>query len=145
MKKRSVFFALMIPLVMSGCRRDETAPAKEINFTVFGMTLASGWEGFRLQGIDSFVGGLTNKKDTLFFDYGWYSGDFKMFSEKDYIKVIKKINGKNAEVIRPVIKGEGILGVLIQADAMNRLRITGKSREEEVVLRMFDSIVFPDK
>lgn len=54
---------------------------------------------FRMQGLDSYVGGFTNKQDTFFFDYGWYSNNLQDFAPPDFEVYNKIMNGKHFKVI----------------------------------------------
>ena len=60
------------------------------------MTVPQNWNRFDARGIDSYVGGIiTDTKDTLMFDYGWYSGDvtrnhFPMVYDSVTVKLLTK-------------------------------------------------------
>lgn len=49
---------------------------KTIDFESFKITVPENWNKVQIKGIDNYVGGLvTDQKDTLIFDIGWYSAD----------------------------------------------------------------------
>jgi hypothetical protein len=50
-----------------------------INLRSFRIETPTSYRFFKGRGIDSYVGGITNQIDTLFFDYGWYSDDLSEF------------------------------------------------------------------
>jgi hypothetical protein len=121
--------------------RSESYP-KEIDFGAFKMNVPDGWTSFKLQGIDSQVGGVTDGKDSLFYDYGWYSNDLQQLPAADYHKSTKKINGLDAYIVRPKKSGEGIIGVYIKVDQQNKFNLLGVSKNEDTVLGIFDSVKF---
>jgi hypothetical protein len=54
---------------------------------------------FLSEGIDSYVGGLTNEKDTFFFDYGYYSNSLTDFSPSEYKIFNEIINDRRFRVV----------------------------------------------
>jgi hypothetical protein len=63
-------------------------------------------------------------------------------TEKTHIRTSTKIDGREALIVRPKKRGEGLIGVLITVDDMNKLSFCGKSMDEEEVLRIYNSIRF---
>ena len=53
---------------------------------------------FRLRGYDSFVGGLTDLNDTLFFDFGLYSNTLKELTSPDFEVFNETINSKKFRI-----------------------------------------------
>lgn len=51
------------------------------------------------EGIDSYVGGFTNKKDTIYFDYGLYSNSLTDLSPSDYEFQNILIDSKNFRIV----------------------------------------------
>lgn len=54
---------------------------------------------FRLQGIDSYVAGLTNQQDTFYYDYGLYSNSLEDLTEPDFQVIYKLINDKSFRIV----------------------------------------------
>lgn len=66
-------FAILILLLFLSCQKSNY---KTVDFDVFEITVPSSWKKHEINGIDSYVGGLiSDEKDTLIFDLGWYSPD----------------------------------------------------------------------
>lgn len=70
---------------------------KTIDFESFEITVPENWHKFEMKGTDSNVGGIiTDQKDTLIFDIGWYSGDESkndiplVYDKKGYAELTKK-------------------------------------------------------
>ena len=70
-----------------------------INTGKFTIQTPKDYKFFRLQGIDSYVAGLTNKQDTFYFDYGLYSNSLESLSAPDYKVIFELIQGKNFRMV----------------------------------------------
>ena len=78
------------------CCKTETK-LKTIDFESFEITVPQNWNKFEMRGTDSYVGGLiTEQKDTLIFDIGWYSSDIMkqdlplVYDKNSYAELTKK-------------------------------------------------------
>ena len=60
-----------------------------IDFDVFSIILPKDFKYKKIDGIDSFVGEIKNRKSTFFFDYGWYSPKPPL-DERSYIEESRK-------------------------------------------------------
>jgi len=63
-------------ITLNSCNNEDSFTienAKTLNFQSFSLDVPQDWNDFPQQGIDTYVGGLTNKIDTLYFDYGYLS------------------------------------------------------------------------
>lgn len=70
------FVIYAVFLLLWGCdESDEFDPGTEqkIDFEKFTLITPLDWVRFYPQGTDGFFGGLTNERDTLYFDYGLFS------------------------------------------------------------------------
>jgi hypothetical protein len=117
-----------------------------IDYGPFNITPPEGWKRVEFQGIDSYVGGLTNGTDTLSFDYGWYSYDFKFEDMQTHTLSTDTINGKIATIIKPKTIGKGTIGVYFhQVYKDNHFNLIGSNViDEKIVLQIFQSIMFKD-
>ena len=140
---KQIVLILLIVISLFSCNSNEK---RSKDFGAFEMILPPGYKKFKLQGIDSYVGGITNGKDSLIFDYGWYSGDLSSAATNQQLFAIDTINGKLAEITRPKIKGKGFTGLYIdKAYKDNKIKFIGFNIEdEESILEAFKSIRFPD-
>ncbi|WP_159474696.1 hypothetical protein [Dyadobacter sp. 3J3] len=146
---KNLFFLFLFSL-LSGCTQeeitdlpDETETSGEtISFNGFTLKAPANWYGFRLQGIDSQVGGVTNTIDTLYFDFGWYSYDFSDLQPNLYTKTSARINGKEALIIKPNQPGKGLIGIYIRLEGDDRFNLYGVSKNEEEVLHICKSVNF---
>lgn len=139
--KNTLFFTLLIALTRS-C----TPEKREVDFGEFTLTLPAKWEKFKVRGIDSQVGGITNYTDSVYYDYGWYSSgfDFEDASVHNYSQDV--VDNRNALIIRPIEPGSGTLGIIIK-DALNgnKLNLIGHNiKNEKEVIEIFKSIDFQD-
>lgn len=74
-KSRSLIIGI-IALFITGCEDDDgfdPNTEQRMDFEKFTLVAPLDWSRFYPQGTDGFFGGLTNKRDTLYFDYGVFS------------------------------------------------------------------------
>src|SRR3712207_1546850 len=57
------------------------------------------------RGYDSYIGEITNLKDTLYFDYGMYSYNFQEETSLEHTFKTENIHGKKAIIVRPKRRG----------------------------------------
>ena len=121
---------------------DESIGSKTLDFGHFQITVPGNWESFKRTGVDSQVGGITDGRDTLSYDFGFYSYDLRHQTTDTHIRKETVIDGHDALVVRPKVPGADLIGVYIEVDQMNRLRMSGYSYNELIILGMFGSITF---
>ncbi|CAG4989714.1 hypothetical protein DYBT9275_00354 [Dyadobacter sp. CECT 9275] len=131
-------FILLI-LLFAGCK-EENYVYKTFSLAGFQLEARSNWHEFQLQGIDSKVGGITNGKDKLTYDLGWYSYAFQNETQETHIKINTTVNGKDALIVRPIRAGKGIIGIYIRVDSLTGLSMYGTSKNEDEILKIFNSI-----
>ncbi|NMM50899.1 c-type cytochrome [Marinigracilibium pacificum] len=95
------------------------------------------FEYIKKTGIDSYVGEIAGKKDTLYFDYGWYSSDFQNSSG---ILSYDTING-NKVIFAKLKNGFGVHFPKTNISD-NKLSIYAKSGNENKIIEIFKSIRF---
>ncbi len=118
------------------------ASFKIIDFNAFQIKAPGKWQKIKLQGIDSYVGGLTDGKDTLTFDFGQYSNDLTEDADKQLYSN-DTINGKFGIVTKPKITGKGILGVYFNNVDGERFNLyTFNSNNEDTIIAIFQTIKF---
>lgn len=139
--KNSLYITLIIILAC----HTKNEELSTLDFSAFKITVPYNWKKLELQGIDSFRGGLTNGTDTLTFDYGWYSGNFKGESNKLQLFSEDTINGKRVILTIPKQKN-GLIGAHFnKAYKKNKLTIVGYNIENtSAILNYFKTIVFED-
>jgi hypothetical protein len=82
----------------------------KITLSHFNIEVPSSYHYFKLQGIDTYVGGITNHEDTIEFDYGWYSNPLTDYENgKDYNVNLEIIKGKKFKIVRQK-KEPGFIG-----------------------------------
>ncbi len=118
----------------------------KFNFGAFAIKLPADWRKIEFNGIDSYVGGITNGIDSLTFDYGWYSYSLTEENKESQLFATDTINGKIAYLTKPKTIGNGTIGIYIEnAFKKNRFNLIGKDiKNEELILDIFKSIKFKD-
>jgi hypothetical protein len=69
---------------------------KDLDFGVFRVKTPVDWKKVKTQGLDSYMGGLTNGMDSLWFDYGLYDVDLTNDSGYWYRVSEDTVNGDPA-------------------------------------------------
>ena len=138
---------ILVAFIFTFIRCGTDTGIRKLDLGPFQLEIPNDWYTYKIQGIDSYVGGLTNGEDTLIFDYGWYSPSFSHYDPYLYYYSQDTIDGKAAMIIRPVKSGEGTIGMYIEkAKKNNRLSIAGSNiKNENVILEIFKSIQFDDE
>ena len=115
--------------------------AKTINFQSFRLDVPQDWFDFEQQGIDSYVGGLTNMTDTLYFDYGRFSfGSIDNIQENDETLSfnVVTLNGVQAKIVKEKRADESKIRYsfyIDKRDNTNLNRIYGYGLENEDLAR----------
>ncbi|PTX18327.1 hypothetical protein C8N40_106126 [Pontibacter mucosus] len=139
--KNNLKLVFLLSLLLMSCEKDKLS--KTLNFEGFTIEVPSNWESFTSQGYDSKTGGITNGKDKLTYDYGWYSYDFKNETTATHSRISITIDGKPALIVKPVEKGKGVIGLFIQVDSQNKFSLSGLDiKDEDTVLKIFESVKF---
>lgn len=137
---------LFICLLIVSCSTNTTTAWQTLDFKAFKIKTPNGWKEFKEKDIDSYVGGLTNGKDSLWFDYGWYSADI---GDEDPVKhkfTKDTVNGLPANVVIPVNSLDGSIGMNIRVNKKNKFFIGGSNiQQTDTILKMFSSIVFKEQ
>jgi len=67
------------------------------------------YQFFKLRGFDSYVGGITNLTDTLYFDFGEYSNNFSEYNHLQGFHMLNEIlNSKKIKIVRE-LKSKGFV------------------------------------
>lgn len=150
MNKLTIYFGIILLLSISIYFLYSSNSRKSnndvFNFGAFFIYIPENWEKIEYNGIDSYVGGITNGKDSLTFDYGWYSYDFSYEDGEKQLFATDTINGKIALITKPKENGNGTIGIYIEkAYKKNRFNLIGKNISDEgLIFDVFKSIKFKD-
>ncbi|MEX2594760.1 MAG: hypothetical protein WD426_18480 [Anditalea sp.] len=140
--KKPIQLIFLFPLLLFSCINVDLK-YKTLDFEVFTLKVPNNWESFSSQGYDSIVGGITNGKDELAYDYGWYSYDFQNETTETHRRITTSIDGKPALIVLPIKKGEGIIGVYIEVDSQNKFNLFGRDiKNEDRIRKIFESVKF---
>jgi hypothetical protein len=115
-----------------------------IDFGAFRLSAPSNWKKFTEKGIDSYVGGLTNGNDSLWFDFGWYSAEINDERAREHLYGQDTISGLIAIIQIPKIDGHGSIRMSIpHVNERDKFNLRGDNiNETAMVLRIFKSVVF---
>jgi hypothetical protein len=105
------FISILLILVVS-CETN-TIEWHTLDFGSFKVKAPKDWIMFKEQGIDAYVGGLTNGKDSLWFYYGWYISGFNDQNANKYLFAQDTINGKIAAIRIPKENGKGAIEMFV--------------------------------
>ena len=140
--------AFLLIFLFLSCKKDKEL-INIIDFEKFTLITPPDWKRFEAQGYDTFVGGLTNKKDTLYFDYGLFSfGSLNNIKRTSGTLIFEtlKINGYDAKIVKEKRPNENrtIYSMYVdKKDNENINRIYGyEIRDEKLVRKIFLSHKF---
>jgi hypothetical protein len=118
-----------------------------LDFKAFKLQTPKGWSIIKARGIDSFIGGLTNGRDTLSFDLGWYSPSVGDEEPSNHKLAIDTVNGLGANIVIPNVDGQGVIAMSISSfkDGQDKFIISGSNIVgTDTILQIFKSIVFEE-
>ncbi len=95
------FRLITIIVILTVSCKTKTVEWQTLDFRVFKLQAPKDWREFKEQGIDAYVGGLTNGKDSLWFYYGWYISGFKDEEANKHLFAQDTVNGKIAAIRIP--------------------------------------------
>lgn len=107
----------------------------KIDLGTFSIETPSEFKYIKEQGIDSYVGLITNKIDTLYFDYGWYSN---ALDEQGFAHSYDTINGVPAITVFSETNGIGLHLPKVKGD--NKLTIFSSTISKELAFRIFSTL-----
>ena len=142
MKKLIILICL---IALHSCKEGRVVDntlSRTIDLPGFTIRASPDWKTYIRQGTDSQVGIITNERDTLYYDFGWYSYSFGDITTATHSKKNIIVDGRTALVVKPKNPGNGVIGFYAKIDGMNRLSLTGRSKNEAEILSIFESIKF---
>ena len=140
---KHLFYIASIVFIIS-CKQTSNG-YKKLDFVKFKLEVPKNWFKFNQTGIDSYVGGLTNGRDSLFFEYGLYSVNV---GEEDFENQnfgIDTINGLVANFIIPKSNFKGYFVMTISVNDKDNFSIYSKKIfSQDTVIRIFKSVQFKE-
>jgi hypothetical protein len=141
---KSQYYILLLVILTISCNT-KTSEWQTLNFGSFKLKAPNGWVKFERTGIDSYVGGLTNDQDSLFFDYGWYSPEIGDEDPSKHKFGVDTINGLTAMLAIPLTAGEGFIRMYINVNGSNKFSISGYNiQSTDTILKIYKSIIFKE-
>ena len=131
---------LITLLLFASCKEGFLNSRETITFDDFSIVATSDWHLFALQGYDSKVGGLRNGRDELRYDVGWFSYNFKDLTNATHIITNTIVDGRQAFIVKPKERGNGVIGLYVQLDTLTGLSIYGTTRNEKEIMKMLESV-----
>jgi hypothetical protein len=143
---RTKKYSLFLLIICTISCNTKTRNCQTLDFGAFKLKAPKGWVKFKEQGIDSYVGGLTNGKDSLWFDYGWYSSEINDEYSSSHLYGQDTINGLIATIQIPKVDGKGFIRLNIShVNDKDRFNLGGYNiRGTEIILRIFKSVTFKE-
>jgi hypothetical protein len=142
---------LLLPLFLLGCeasQRQSPRPGHpsenhvpgRLDFGAFTLKVPKGWTQFAKEGIDSYIGGFTNGKDTLQFEYGDYRDKLSDDGIPSRLYASDTIDGFPAIVSIPKEDKRGLVEMLIGDEDAQKLYIGGYTSDIPAALAIFESV-----
>ncbi len=131
----------IIVILIVSCKT-KTADWQSLDFGDFKIKAPNDWRKFNKHGIDAYIGGLTNGKDSLWFYFGSFVSGFQGNNE-NYLFAQDTINGKIAAIKIPKKDSAGAIEMFINnAQDQTKFVLAGSSANRHLVLKIFKSVVF---
>ena len=132
MQTRCLFLILtLVTTLLAGCVKDRDVEPQTTDFNTFTLVLPPGWSKLSAQGTDSQVGGITNGRDELLYDYGWYSYNLSKETSATHERTTFFIDGKPALLVEPKQPGKALTGIYVEVDAMNKFNLYGRNLKDQ--------------
>jgi hypothetical protein len=138
-------FLIQLALILLALSCKPKAKAwQTLDFGSFSLKTPPDWSIVKIQGIDSYVGGLTNGKDSLWFDGGRYPVGLIGDDAYWYHIAEDTVNGCPALISIPDTLGKGDLSMVIPEIPNGRIFTIwgGKIQDIETVLQIYKSLFF---
>jgi len=119
-------------------------PPQKLDFRSFSLLAPTNWKKITLEGIDSYVGGLTNGKDSLIFDFGRYSAEITDEEKGNHLYAGDTVNGLYAIIPIPKNAGSGRIAIYFpKVRGEDKFNLMGWNiASTDSVLQIFKSIRF---
>lgn len=116
----------------------------ELDLKSFKLKAPETWNIFKEQGVDAYIGGITNGTDSLWFYYGWYISGPKDNNQETHLYAQETINGHLAIIEIPKKDSIGGMQVFIpNVTANDQFALGGHNiKDQETVLKIFRSVRF---
>lgn len=126
--------------------KTQTADWQTLDFGSFKLKTPQGWKIFKENGVDSYVGGLTNGKDSMWFDYGWYSAEIDDEESSKHLYGQDTINGVVGTIQIPKVDGQGSIRLSIpHVNDKDKFNLGGYNiKGTGTILKIFKSIIFKE-
>jgi hypothetical protein len=133
----------IIAILTASCKT-KIADWQTLDFGDFKIKTPTDWRKFKEQGVDAYVGGLTNGKDSLWFYYGWYISGFKDEEASKYLYAQDTVNGKIAAIKLPKKNGKGSIQMFINnVTEKDKFEFSSNYVEDtNTIFRIFKSVNF---
>lgn len=123
------------------CKKEEPRSEWEtFDFDIFTVEAPSEWHKFTGRGYDSKVGGITNKKDTIHYDYGMYSSRFSTITSETHIITESNRDGYPTKMVKPKKPGDGVIGIYYDLGNALRLTVYSHNSKEHTTSQIIESI-----
>jgi hypothetical protein len=141
MKLRLV--TIIIILLCFACK-ENTAEWHTLEFASFQLQVPPHWRAYEEQGIDAYVAGITNGKDSFSIYFGSYVSGFQGENEQ-YLFAQDTINGKIAAIQVPQKDSVGSLTMFVNnAERDRKFVLSGYGTYNDLIMKIFKSLVFAD-
>jgi Cytochrome c len=137
---------ISILIILTASCKTKTNDLQTLDFKAFQLKTPPGWTIFKEKGIDSYVGGLTNGKDSMWFDYGWYSAEIDEDESTKHLYGQDTISGLIGIIQIPKTDGQGSIRLSIpHVNDKDKFNLGGYNIKGTVtILKIFKSIVFKE-
>jgi hypothetical protein len=135
-----ITFLISFCLILACAKEEPRSEWKTFDFDTFTLEAPSKWRKFTGQGYDSRIGGVTNGKDTLHYDYGMYSNRFTTETSQTHIITETNRDGYPTKMVKPRNPGDGVIGIYYNLGNSLRLTLYSRSSDESIFVQIIESV-----
>jgi hypothetical protein len=139
-------YLISILFILTASCKEKAANWHTLDCGAFRLKAPSDWTIFKEKGIDSYIGGLTNGKDSMWFCYGWYTPEIDDEAASEHLYGQDTINGLIAVIQIPKVDGRGTICLNIpHVNDKDKFGMSGYDiKGTSTILKIFKSIVFKE-
>lgn len=137
---KAITFLTCCCLILACTKEEPRSEWITFDFDTFTLEAPSKWRPFSRQGYDSRVGGITDGKDTLHYDYGMYSNRFTTITSNTHFITEKDRDGYATKMVRPRKPGKGVIGIYYNLGNSLRLTLFSNNNNEKVLVHIMESV-----
>jgi hypothetical protein len=133
----------IVAIIAFGCR-SQPKPWQTLDLGGFSVKTPDGWSIVKKQGVDSYFGGLTDGRDSIWFDYGLYEVDLDGDSVFWYRLALDTVNGFRVLFTLPdkCEKGQVAMKISMMPESRRFTIWASNVKDSATIIQIYKSVLF---